>query len=678
MKLIQAVVTEQYILPAPDSDHLRAALTTLVNTALPNGATFNGSANLEQEQGIIVSHTAINSLADWLDVALEPGVTYASLSANSATDGMQLSVGARNLTLKLTAAPERVNDLSSMLAAFRQASGLPVLKSPVFLRPQTRSFRRSTAYRLLTPLNESSLTALLNSFDGWLTVPPANFSGSINWADKPDITEDIQNALAWRTAVLEHLPNVQSARYGPTADTRALTLDLQQAAGTLRLDASATDPASVADLYARLTSTLNVTLQNIATPEGLKRDTRQYFVKVAITPEWLDRALDLLAKYGADPRYFNGTLRDAGNNVGYQNLDLWKRELEAHWKTLQTATLSRGMNQDYQYLSLDFERQLLSLTLQSTPDTATERELAFATLQEELKLDPVQGRPYQYYRFARKYRNENEWNRTTDAKLADAINSAVAKAFPEGRYAFMGGSYSQGEKAEEQIVCDSAADFTRRLRDGIDYQTAQLSLQGPRGRDLFVKLDKPAKTVIVRSSIPDGSVFKEVIAKIDSIQDLTLSSKDDRPAAEVASKSDSAAFKWTQLIIPTVVSSVVALTTAFLTGSNGLPSLKSTLTIDAPTAPASGVAEIEGSVTPIYWSVTRRTLREGEKPEIVTATIDVAKQGTDSIEEYKGKHSGETIAFRTSGTYDVIVKPESGNANEQRIHARVTVPTPKP
>ena len=650
----------------PNASRLRKPIEDLV-AALPPANYVSATVSLAaNEAGDFEQHTEFGNVPDWLDALSEAAASY-RLSLSQGPNGLDLTVARGGLTVGIRGEAERAKELRIQAERFAASAGLkPVPVAPAVSTVQTSGFRRNGSYRLLEDVTASDWLAAVDLFRTWLGEA-LTFNGTVAMKADSGTTQELRSVDEWKKIVAARWDDLAMAgmyifRPGRTADLR-----VQFADRTVMLSLMAEDGQAVQEAVAAFESKLKVAPRvAVGSDAEFKGERRRYYTAEPITADWLEKSMmPILTRNPARRTGFGGTFRVADQEYTVQDFDAWTKEVARRWKEMQAAGCWISTSDSRQSLDVDFEREQVAVELRNRPGGTGPAVTTFADYESELKLTPAPAKPYQYYRFARTYQKVNEWNSGSDLVLAEAIDKAVLAAFGDRRYAFMNGSMTEGEGAEMQTPFSSKDEFLARLRSGVPYVSARIYLQGPRGYDLGVQLQRNEKKVVLRSSIPDAELFKKVALPFNKIHDLEEYEAENRNAAGEEQKKPSKIGTWMPLIsgVPGFVLAVLALL------ATTLPKQTSSLEILAP----KDATEIHGKACRVEWAVTRKTLLHGETTETPRAEVLVTKEGDPDYRlDTPEASSGMTITFPSDGVYDLTVSGPS----VQKQNVRVTVKTP--
>ncbi|HWB96840.1 MAG TPA: hypothetical protein VG672_09065 [Bryobacteraceae bacterium] len=514
---------------------------------------------------------------------------------------------------------------------------------------RSNTVRLEGTYRLAAPEDPAWLIRVLPAL-AELAGGSSRFFGYFRLAATAQFQEETSDLPAWQKIVTENWKEVLEA--GGSMDGEVgVIFRCDRLREEVRVTAEAGEREQARAALARFEETARLTpIRDAAGRTPVSGERRRYFAGSALSPEWLIQCLGIVESLNRGPVSFQGRFRIGEEEYSRSGIEEWKGAAIARWEEIRSLGCWYSSFGASQNLDIDLNREIVSVELQGRSEAAVAD--AFGHFEADLKLQRFEGTPYQYRKFARVYRIE-EWK--GGARAAEAVETAVKIAFPGKRRQITSAYITVGEKAEDLESYPELAPFLEGLRKPGEYTLANLAIEGPRGRLLGIRLDRGKSRLQLWSSI-ERREFQAVVGAFEERLDLALDKIEDAPKEKEAAKGG-----W-GIWIPVVVSLVGAaasLAVALLTANNGLPSLKTTLEITAPAKNKDNVAEVSGAGTPVRWTISRKTLWSGERPEDCAATLIVERAGTEQPKEiFEHRSAGDFVTFPEAGRYYVTVKPE--------------------
>ena len=438
---------------------------------------------------------------------------------------------------------------------------------------------------------------------------------------------------------------------------------------SLTIGTNSAESAEARKLLEELTSVLTLMPTNAV--KALEGEARRYFIEDAIDENWFVKLRDVVQTFILPQASFRGDYWIGDQKSSKGDLDSWWNEVRSHWNEVRTLYCWCWLPHSATTVDIDLIRQTLKLELQRpTPAVLREDRLRAET---RLNLKQFEGNPYQYRKYARLFRID-DWK--GDAPLVESLRKAIGNAFP-GRGPVLVNAYvKQGEKAEDLHSFSSLESFFARLEEGTPYKSAHLRVDGPKGSGVGIAVDRSKDRIAVRSSL-DRDRFLRFLDDLQHRLDLTaikIEGEDENEGSKPEKKS------LREVSIPVggvVLSAVIALTASLLTA--GLPSLKTTLKVTVPAVSADGSAHVLGTSSPVRWTISRRTIRQGEIPVDSTAKLTLERadgQGTKT--EQTGARPGARVNFPDSGSFYLTVHAEQiVDAPDETIRVEVSATNAK-
>ena len=659
-------VRMRYEWQEPSASGLRKPIEDHLLTALPGANYVNGSVvQAGGAAGDFEQQTDFSKVADWLDALAKPATSY-RLWLGQGPNNLDLSIAAGGVNVGIRGEAARAADFRAHLDHFAAAAGLKAIqvnRAPVPAR--TSDFSGNANYQLLEDVTADEWLKAVDLLRAWVG-DGALFNGNIVIKPELGTTQNIHAIEIWRELVSTRWADLAMAGMGVFRQGRGANLQVRFPERTVNLNLTAEDGQAVRGMFAAFQSALKVA-PRVAGPDGhFKGERKRYYTAEPITADWVhNHLLAILGRIAAKRTAFSGTFRMSDQEYTVQDFDAWAKEVDLRWEGMQAAGCWLTTADSRHALDVDFGREQVSVELRSGTGI-----FAFGDYESALNLTPAPAKPYQYFRFARRYQKKNDWDKGSDKVLADAIEQAILAAFGERRrYVLVNSSLTEGVGAQMQTPYPSADEFLQRLRKGDAYVSARIYLQGPHGYDLEVQLLRSEKKVILRSSIPDAELFKKVAQPFSKIHDLEEYEAENRNAAGEVQVRPSRIGTWMPLIagLPGFLVAVLAL---FVSAG---PKQGSTLQI---LAPKEG-SEIQGTSQSVEWSGTRKTFFHGDLPEKLNAEVLVTKVGDARYKfDVPDAPSGTKVPFPGDGVYDIVVSAPS--VPSQVVHVTVKTPTPTP
>ena len=659
----------RYIWQEPDASGLRKAIEEHLIPPF-SAATYVTATTTQPMQDQNIEQTVeFTTIQEWLNALGEPAKIY-RLYLSQSPQSLDLTIGLGSVNMSLRSEAARAPEFQAQMEAFAAAVGLKPVEAPKalnLLSPLPASmFKRNGTYRLLETVSAGGWLKAVDVVRAWLG-DEHNFNGSFTSNSDPGTAEEIRTAETWKERINLRWPDLTTAEFRAFLTNRTANLRLQIPEKLVTLSASAEDASALRDVFTAFENSLRVAPR--VTPGGeLKGEKKLYYTQQPIDDEWINNYLQIQTKVAENRTFFNGRYRENDQDYTVSNFESWREEVRRRWKEMQSAGCSISNDESRQSLDVDFKREQVGLDLSKQPGAATPGAMTFLDYETELKLDPVPGRPYQYYRFARKYERTEDWNATFDETIGTAIGRAVEKAFgDERRYVIVSASTTEGDVAQQQIPQTTLSGFLGQLRTSHDYVAARIYLQGPRGNDLVIQLDRKSRTVAVRSSISDGKLFKDVIAPFEAIHDL----KEYKPASKNLDASGQEKKKTLADRLPLLfggggmLAGIFSVATWFF---NPVSTHSTTLEIFTPQQGAN----IHGRSSLVQWVLRRKSFTDAA-PEHPDADVHITKEGDASVKQDGWNVANGYVAnFPSSGVYDITVIVHS--VQDASIHVTVTVP----
>ncbi|MBV8114979.1 MAG: hypothetical protein JO300_09575 [Silvibacterium sp.] len=659
----------RYSWRSPDASGLRKPIEDHLISAV-SAASYVSASVVQTTQDQDVEQTVeFGTVQEWLNALDEPAKSY-RLYASQGSTSLDLTIGSDTVNVSMRSEVQRAAESQAQIAAFATAAGLKPAEtrkpSSPALPPPTSSFRRSGSYRLLDVISAENCLKAVDVVSAWLG--DAIFSGAITSKADPGTAEEIRDAEPWKNAITRRWQDLATVEFRGFRTVRTANLRLQIPEKFVTLSASAEDASALRDVFDGFESTLRVA-PRVTPVAQLKGEKKLYYTQQPINDEWIHRCLEILTKVAVNRTWFNGRYREADQDYTVSDFNLWRDEVGHRWSEMQSASCTISNDESRQSLDIDIKREQVGLELSRQPGAVASGAMTFLDYETELKLDPVPSRPYQYYRYARKYERTEVWSPEFDGTIATAIGNAVKEAFrDERRYVVVSASTTEGEVQQQLIPQTTLNGFLGRLRTHHDYVSAQIYLQGPRGYDLVIQLDRRLRTVAVRSSISDGKLFKDVIAPFEAIHDL----KEYKREAKNLDASGQERKKTFWDRVPAlvggsgIVGCVIAVASWYFTAVSTHSSTLEILT------PQQG-ANIHGKSSQVKWVVRRKSWTGDVPPEHPNADVHITKEGDADVKQDGWNVTNGYVAnFPSDGVYDITVAiPMVQDGN---IHVTVTVP----
>jgi len=659
-------VRMRYEWQEPNASRLRKPIEDQLLTVLPGANFVNGSVvQATDAAGDFEQQTDFSKVAHWLDALAKPATSY-RLWVAQGSNNLDLSIAAGGVNVGIRGEAARAADFRAHLDQFAAAAGLNAIqvnRAPVPAR--TSDFSGNAIYQLLEDVTADEWLKAVDLLRAWVG-DGALFNGNIVLKPELSTTQNIHAIEIWRELVSTRWADLAMAGMGVFRQGRGANLQVRFPERMVNLNLTAEDGQAVREMFAAFQCALKVA-PRVAGPDGhFKGERKRYYTAEPITADWVhNHLLAILGRIAAKRTAFGGTFRMSDQEYTVQDFDAWAKEVDLRWEGMQAAGCWLTTADSRHALDVDFEREQVAVELRSGTGV-----FAFGDYESALNLTPAPAKPYQYFRFARRYQKKNDWDKGSDQVLADAIDQAILAAFDERRrYVLVNSSLTEGVGAQMQTPYPSPDEFLQRLRKGDAYVSARIYLQGPHGYDLEVQLLRSEKKVILRSSIPDPELFKKVAQPFNKIHDLEEYDAENRNAAGEVQVKPSRIGTWMPLIagLPGFLVAILALFVS--TG----PKQGSTIVIQAP----RDGSEIQGTSQSVEWSATRKTFFHGDLPEKLNAEVLVTKVGdADYKFDAPDVPSGIKVPFPSDGVYDIVVSAPS--VPSQVVHVTVKTPTPTP
>ena len=620
--------------------------------------------------------TDFSEIQQWLDALGEPAASYRLYLNYGPQSALDLTISATGSTVGIRGAVADAAEFRAKIQQFATSAGLkasPATRTPPASKPAplTPDFRRRRSYRLLEEVTADEWLRAVDQLYLWLGEKPS-FHGTLELKADPGTSQEIRDVQRWKKDVAEHWADLAAAGINANQPSRSVYLQVQFTDQMVNLNLAAEEGQSVAEEFSAFEKALPVALQSTAASDAkFLEERRRYYTVEPVTADWVrTKLIALLARIGARRTGFSGTFRVADQGYIVQDFTAWTKEVELRWEELQAAGCWLSTADSTQSVDVDFEREQVTVNLRSLTGISGSAAMTFADYESALNLERAPSVSYQNYRFANRYElsSSEAWDTRTDQALAAAIDEAISVAFEKyRRYVFVSGSLTMGVAEQEQTSSRTKDEFLQQLRSG-GYVSARIYLQGPKGYDLAVQLERSEKKVTLRSSIPpQAKLFKSVAKPFDNIRGLNLIKAENRNAAGEEQKEAPWLKTW---LLPLLTSVAVVMAGWFF---NTLPTLKSSTQILAPRESET----ISAPSSPVQWIVTRKTLH-GETSEMPHALVQVRKEGDPRyIPDIPDATSGISIPFPSEGVYFITVSAPSVPTQNVRVTVKFPAPSPK-
>ena len=341
------------------------------------------------------------------------------------------------------------------------------------------------------------------------------FKGEYALRSVPDCEFDRSRPDAWLADVAGHWPDIQKLRAHFSGDSVTVSL----ACDFARQEAELSVTAPGAEEALRVADALKAELGlDDATPDRgapEEQESRRYWTRGRIDRPWMEDAVAQVLAVTGEPFYFDGRVQlrpGGGRGRGQGELTRWKELVLERWEDAVSVYCWIAGPGGRVVLDCDLRRELLTLEVRT--HTRDHVVAAFHRIEQELRLDPVEGSPYEYRRFGQVF-EIIEWEASSkNSAFAKAVKEAVDKAF-DPPPVVVSAYVTTGKKVEDLESFPDLPAFLERVGGGVEYGTARLYLEGVRGRSLGIMLDRGQMTLDLRSSL-EMKAFIEVATTFEN------------------------------------------------------------------------------------------------------------------------------------------------------------------
>jgi hypothetical protein len=423
-------IFENYYWPKPELSAF-ARLSALVSPAFfGTDQVFRGTVTLPGSPSV----KNIFELADEWTAALSSGVTSAELEVRSSDYLQSLNVTANpsenRLQLRMTVPINSTEQARAFTKAIEDELDL----KPESITRHRRSIDFGSSYRVAKP--ETS-AAFLTQFDALIARlgPVESSNARFRLISAPQYEYSWTNIDDWQKALAEAWNDLSEA--GCWFNSRDGTTYLRWTYLQWNFDRSEASIKVQSSDQEKLRATVDAieaefgfsALVGKALEPAKAGTIRQYFTKSQIDEAWFVRAVELFRGLTKAHPYFSG--RIFADSIAYPslitgNLDEWKTEVTARWERVQRFVCWQSTADFETNFDCDPRREIVLLQVQARAPGEAARVLQ--SFESELELEPAPDKPYRYRRFMRSYEILPGMANTA---LADAIEAAIALAFPQ-------------------------------------------------------------------------------------------------------------------------------------------------------------------------------------------------------------------------------------------------------
>ncbi len=618
-----------------------------------------GSPEIRQEHSSFDSWRAVLSQEwDWFDINLDT-------ADRSRHARIQFNLKMRQVNAWTDIAGADTEPLTELLGALQESMSLGAPRSSI---PRQKE-RLEGQYHVERPQDVIWFEKLLELVENW--VGPRNyFNGNFSLATAPQFRHSPSEYADWKSQCLSGWKEILDLSTNIQNEARECSVRYDANRADLSVSFSSYDRADLAGPFTLLEEELPIVASKNATaPDSRKSERRRYFASDPISSDWFEQSAALIRSIAEGNVTFQGSFRSAarGEDSSRTDFEVWRKEVKSKWNDLVWVYCWISAREISITMNIDLLRDLVSLDLQSASEETITRDLN--RLELALKLNKVQGNPYQYRRFLRSF-TIKEW--TSNQLYADAVQAAVAHAFPDrvpGQRVAMPTAYvAVGDKSEDLESFTSYEKFCAQISAQAEFARSELVLEGPHGRTLGIQVDRKTKLLTLRTSL-ERDRLDSLTGPFRNAMDLTLKESEDAPEKEKAEGNRiSKAIVFTAAV--SILGALLSVGGVVLTSQRGLSPLRKqySLEIIYPASQSGVPVKVVGQDLRIEWKLIEKNLT-GDHPDLHSkaSVVVVPEADPHQLHTYPG-FDGAAVIRLAPGSYWVKVVSDVDPNSEAAIN----------
>lgn len=334
-----------------------------------------------------------------------------------------------------------------------------------------------------------------------------------------DVTYRFSTYEKWRVFVRSKWYSLNNLSFHCSDSHNRVTIDCDLGSGDASILVAG---ESAAEVRRRLTE-LEATLACPRLPEGANESmrglSRHYFVNVPITIEWVEQLVQIAVQDVGGRLNVVAKIRLVGEKSTehiFRDTIAWQHELRKLWSEVESIYVWLHRKERTLSIDCDLPRQLVHAEAEAL--SYEEATGLIRSLEASLTLEEAPADPYRYRRFARFYEIK-KWE--SNSAFAEAVSASLKRVFPT-TVAFVSGYVTRGGSSQNLKSTSCVEAFLAEVgNSGPEYDSAELYVEGPRGKALGVDLNRLRGILEIRGSI-DRKTFNAVAEEFENSIDLRL------------------------------------------------------------------------------------------------------------------------------------------------------------
>jgi len=425
---------------------------------------------------------------------------------------------------------------------------------------------------------------------------------SVSVRSKQDYEFSFASLDEWKTFVGDRWTDISRARLYANCRDKSVSVTYDVVDGEARLSISAPTEEAL-DAVAEEAENI---LKLLRVPDGARRGLqglrRKYFINEEVTSDWIKSLVEAI-RLDVGPRpYVSARLRwtkPAAKEQVFEDLSAWQEELAANWPHVSSVYVWISSSGKRFLFDCDIGRELIDL--ESYCLSSEEALIRLSSVVSKFDLEEVPVTLFKYRRFAKSFKILH-WK--GNASFARAVELAIGEGFARKgkgstRKPVLVESFTTtGRGSEDLEAIDSIDAFVARFGDaGASIDRAKLYVQGPRGRDLGILLDRAKEELWIGSSF-GRKEFNAVVEYFENAIDLKLMKEETEPKEAAAKKSPG------EGMLAKLVLAVVGLFLSVEVIKESIP--RYSVEITFPRAQSDGRATAPAGNLTLHWIVHER------------------------------------------------------------------------